>query len=273
MSIAVGHDIERAALAYAARDWSVIPIEPSGKRPLVAWIAYQRRRAAPDEITRWYRHWPQANVGIVTGAVSGLVVVDVDPHHGGGDSLDGLLARHGPLQPTVESLTGGGGRHLYFAHPGGAVHNKVGILPGIDIRGDGGCVVAPPSLHASGRCYAWRTGRGPDDVPLALLPAWLLARVRDDDSRAGHPREHWRQLAREGVHAGMRNSTIASFAGHLLWHGVDVEVVRDLLLAWNRCRCDPPLPDDEVVRTVASILRRHEHENDVAPVGDAAAAR
>src|SRR5512139_3569110 len=109
MTTAMASDIERAALAYAARGWSAIPIEPSGKRPLAAWQPFQRRIAAAEEIVRWYRHWPQANVGIVTGTVSGLVVVDIDPRHGGADSLDGLLARHGPLQPTVEAVTGGGG--------------------------------------------------------------------------------------------------------------------------------------------------------------------
>jgi len=272
MNVTVGTDMERAALAYAARGWSAIPIELSGKRPLAAWLPFQRRIAAADEIVRWYRHWPQANVGVVTGTVSGLIVLDVDPRHGGADSMDGLLARHGPLQPTVEAVTGGGGRHLYFAHPGGTIHNKVGLLPGIDIRGDGGCVVAPPSLHASGKRYAWRPGRGPDDMPLALFPSWLLSRVRDDDGRAGHPREHWRELVRQDVHAGVRNSTIASFAGHLLWHGVDAEVVRELLLAWNRCRCDPPLADDEVTRTVTSIARLHERDGDVADAGDAAGA-
>jgi hypothetical protein len=261
MSAAMAFDIEGSALAYAARGWSVVPIEPAGKRPLAAWLPFQQRIATREEIVRWYRHWPRANVGIVTGAVSGLVVLDVDPHHGGADSLDGLFARHGGLQPTVEVVTGGGGCHLYFSHPGGTIHNKAGLLPGVDFRGDGGCVVAPPSLHVSGKRYAWRPGHGPDELPLALLPAWLPSRAHDDDGRTSHGREHWRALVREGVRAGARNSTIASFAGHLLWHGVDAEVVCELLLAWNRWRCHPPLPDEEVARTVTSIVRRHEREN------------
>lgn len=254
-------DVPRAAQDYAARGWSVVPIECLGKRPLVPWLPFQRRIAGADEIAHWFRHWPQANVGIVTGAVSDLVVLDVDPLHGGAGSLDGLAARHGPLPRTVEAVTGGGGRHLYFSHPGGTVHNRVGLLPGLDIRGDGGCVVAPPSTHASRRPYVWRAGHAPDLLPLASMPAWLLELIRDSSGGAGRPREHWRALLRNGVAAGARNATLASIAGHLLWHDVDAEVVRELLLAWNRWRCNPPLPDDEVARTVASIVRCHGRED------------
>lgn len=77
---------------------------------------------------------------------------------------------------------------------------------------------------------------------------------------------YWRALAREGVGAGRRNTTIASFTGHLLWHGVDPEVVMELMLAWNRMRCDPPLMDDEVVRTVNSIQQTHRRHTSNAEV-------
>jgi hypothetical protein len=85
--------------------------------------------------------------------------------------------------------------------------------------------------------------------------------------RSGHPLAHWRALVREGVVEGERNSTVASLAGHLLWHGVDAQVAVDLLLAWNSVRCHPPLADEEVARTVESIARLHErqHSPDAAP--------
>src|SRR5881394_3129330 len=101
----------------------------------------------------WLRQWAEAGIGVVTGAISGLVVVDVDAGHGGNESLEQLEREHGPMPTTLECRTGGGGRHLYFAHPGGLARNKVGLAPGIDIRADGGYVVAPPSLHASGVQY------------------------------------------------------------------------------------------------------------------------
>lgn len=258
-STPAGGECRAAALAYAARGWSVLPIEPGGKRPLVAWTELQQRAATAEEIEAWFRRWPDANVGIVTGRVSGLVVVDVDPRHGGAESLAQAQREHGPLLPTVEAETGGGGRHLYFAHPGGLLRNRVGLLPGIDLRGDGGCVVAPPSLHSSGRRYRWMAGRAPGEVDLAPLPRWLR-RSAPGDAPRGHPLSHWRELVRQEILEGTRNNTLASLAGHLLWHGVDAEVVLELLLAFNRLRCRPPLPDDEVVRVVASIARLHERE-------------
>ena len=249
-------DTHAAAIGYAARGWSVIPIQHRGKRPLVAWVEFQERLAEPAEIDAWYRRWPDANVGIVTGRVSGLVAVDIDVRPGGSESLDRLEIELGPMPGTVEVLTGGGGRHLYFAHPGGTVPNRAGVAPGIDVRGDGGCVVAPPSVHASGRRYAWVAGHGPDEVPLAGMPAW----ARAGSPRGGHPLKHWRSLVREGVDQGQRNATLASLTGHLLRHGVDPLVALELLLAWNRMRCRPPLPDAEVGRVVDSIAQLHERQ-------------
>ncbi len=246
--------VARAARAYLDRGWSVIPIRPREKRPLIAWQQYQRRAPSVADVDAWFQRWPAANVGIVTGAVSGLVVVDIDPAHGGRESLDALQREHGPLRETVEAISGGGGRHLYFAHPGGVVHNRVDLAPGIDLRGDGGVIVAPPSVHPSGRSYQWLERHGPGEIELAPLPGWLL---RAAGQRPHHSVAYWRSLVGEGVAEGSRNATIASLTGHLLWHGLDTEVITELLLCWNRVRCRPPLTDAEVVRTVASIDRSH----------------
>jgi hypothetical protein len=154
----------------------------------------------------------------------------------------------------VEAHTGGGGRHLYFAHPGPILRNRVGLATGIDLRGDGGYVVAPPSLHASGKPYRWE--RAPNVCRLAPLPDWLI-QSSTEQPHHGYPLSHWRHLLREGVGEGERNNTIASLAGHLLWYGVDPEVVTELLLTWNATRCRPPLEPEDVVRTVESITRLH----------------
>jgi hypothetical protein len=167
----------QVALDYLARGWSVIPIRSREKRPLIAWQLYQQHRASVTEVEDWFRRWPRANVGIVTGAISGLVVVDVDPRHGGDQSLAQLAREHGPLPRTMEALSGGGGRHLYFAHPGGQVRNQVEMAPGIDLRGDGGFIVAPHSVHPSGKRYIWRDGHGPQDLAPAPLPHWLQERI------------------------------------------------------------------------------------------------
>ena len=124
-----------------------------------------------EQIRTWWTRWPTANVGIATGAVSGVVVLDVDPQHGGDDSMVGMREEHGDLPPTRAVRTGGGGTHFFFAHPGVEVRNSQGRLgSGLDVRGDGGYVVAPPSNHMSGCAYEW----GDESV---------LAPHRDSDCR------------------------------------------------------------------------------------------
>ena len=252
--------LTKAALDYGRLGWSVIPIEARGKRPLIRWQVHQYRTAAVAEIAEWFQHWPDANLAVVTGIVSGLVVLDLDPRHGAEASLQQFEQEHGAFAETIEARTGGGGRHLYFAHPGEIVRNRVGIAPGVDLRGDGGYVMAPPSVHACGEPYRWE--HSPDVYRLAPLPAWLLRATPADGAHRGHPLAHWQRLLREGVAEGARNNTLASLAGHLLWHGVDPEVTAELLLSWNLTRCNPPLPADEVLRVVDSVVHLHQREQD-----------
>jgi Bifunctional DNA primase/polymerase, N-terminal/Primase C terminal 1 (PriCT-1) len=252
-----GKDMSVAAAAaeFLKRCWSVLPVRAHDKRPLIAWEPLQSARPSAGDLNDWFRRWPDANIGIVTGEISNLIVVDVDPKHGGEHSLERLQQRFGSLPSTVESETGGGGRHLYFAHPGIVCRNRAGLAQGIDLRGDGGYVVAPPSVHPSGRRYVWAFGRSPAEMSLAPLPRWLMA---PGGVRVGRSLADWRRLAREGVTEGQRNSTLASLAGHLLWHGVDPAVTLELLLAWNRGRCRPPLDDAEVAQVVQNIVRLHD---------------
>jgi len=163
-----------AALAGLKRGWSVVPVMPRAKRPIIRWEVFQHRKASEEEARGWFRRWPDANLSLVTGALSGVVVLDVDPRHGGDDSLARLEAANGALPQTVESVTGGGGRHIYFAHPGRETRNRAGIEPGLDLRGDGGTIVLPPSIHPSGNPYRWRAGHAPGEVALALFPPWLV---------------------------------------------------------------------------------------------------
>jgi hypothetical protein len=242
---------------YIRRGWSIIPIIPRDKRPLVRWEDFQTRLPSEPEVSAWFRAWPDAGVAIVTGAISRVVVVDVDLQHDGESALNHIESLYGRLPKTLECRTGGGGRHLYFSHSGGLVRNRVGLLPGIDLRGDGGYVVAPPSRHATGALYAWADDAGPNYAALAPLPGWAVRHGIEQLPRVGRPIDHWRELVRKGVLAGERNNTIASLAGHLLRRGVDDAVVMELLLCWNRMRCRPPLEDAEVAAVVASITRVH----------------
>ncbi|MDX1812449.1 MAG: bifunctional DNA primase/polymerase [Gammaproteobacteria bacterium] len=247
------------ALTYLSYHWSVIPIRSKEKIPLISWLEYQRRLPSEEEIRMWFAQWPDANIGIVTGVISGLVVLDVDPKHGGDESLMKLVAEQKSLPDSVKVATGGGGMHVYFSHPGGVVHNKVDLMPGIDLRGDGGCIVAPPSLHKSGKLYQWQTDHAPDQIAIAAMPTWLQNLLKQNKTgEAGHSLKHWRELLKATISEGKRNNTIASISGHLLWHEVDLEVVIELMLCWNRERCKPPLSDEEVVHLVESINRTHE---------------
>ncbi len=250
-------EAQQAAKEYLRLGWSVVPIRPRAKLPLIAWEQYQHRRAGEDEIAEWFRRWPDANLGIVTGSVSHVVVLDIDPRHGGEESLAVLEHANGSLPSTAEAETGGGGRHLYFRPPAMNLRTRAGLARGIDLRAEGGLAVAPPSIHPTGKRYVWRPGRDPNTMKPAALPQWLEQLARDDVELHGHPIRYWRDLLRDGVEEGVRNNTLASLAGHLLWHGVDPEVVTEMLLCWNRVRCRPPLEEEEVKDVVSSISRLH----------------
>jgi hypothetical protein len=158
-----------AALAYAAKGWHVFPVhsisngkctcgkqecEHAGKHPRTQHGLHDTT-IDPETIKRWWAFaWPDANIGIATGEVSGIVVLDIDPRHGGDKSLAEIEERFGRLPNTLRSKTGGGGWHFFFRHPGHYV-KSITIMPGVDIKADGGYAVAPPSLHISGKSYEW----------------------------------------------------------------------------------------------------------------------
>ena len=144
--------------------WSSIPVRQRDKRPaLKRWRAYQSAHASNADVERWAARG--YNAGIVTGAISGLLVLDLD------NAAAIAEAERLGLPETVTASTAKG-RHHYFAHPGGWIKNRAGILPGIDIRADGGFVVAPGSIHPSGIRYTWIAS--PDDTPLSAPPTWLM---------------------------------------------------------------------------------------------------
>lgn len=170
------------AVRYADHGWPVLPLHSPkdggcscrtadcgspGKHPRTPRGLHQATTDV-DQVRSWWDRWPHANIGIATGTDSGLLVLDVDLPEGP-DSLARLEHEHGRLPATCEQRTGSGGRQLLFAHPDPPVGNRAGVVAGIDVRGEGGYVVVPPSLHTSGHRYAW-TGR----TPPAQLPNWLL---------------------------------------------------------------------------------------------------
>src|SRR5690606_23057476 len=127
-----------------------------------------------QQIEAWWSRWPAAAIALRTGEHSGAFVMDIDPRHGGDVFLDELKAQHGALPHTVECQTGGGGRHIYFNGPAHRVRCSTGkIASGIDIKGNGGYVILPPSDHKSGNTYQWMLDHEPGECAIADAPAWL----------------------------------------------------------------------------------------------------
>ena len=170
-----------AALDYAGRGLRVLPIKPGMKRPaMTAW--QDAATTDPGTIRLWWTGlYADHGVGIATGTDSGIFVLDVDITDGkhGDETLRGLADTYGPLPDTVSVITGSGGAHHYYRMPAGTeIRNDAGrkLGPGLDIRGEGGQVVAPPTIHPiTARPYEWEHGAGLDEIPIADAPGWLIA--------------------------------------------------------------------------------------------------
>jgi len=221
------------ALAYLSNDWSILPLRPHDKIPPEGWSwkLYQTTRATPEEATQWFSHGI-ANLGIITGAISDLTIVDCD-------SPQAIALAEGLGLPPTWTVTTAKGRHYYFRYQSGSRNfQKRDDLPGIDLRSEGGYVVAPPSIHPSGVAYTWQCNTG----ALADLPAWVLARA--PLHKTAFP------LLYNAQPNGMRNQSLARLAGK--WVKIGLEDALYIAQLWN-AQHTPPLPWREVARTIHSV--------------------
>lgn len=209
-----------------------------------------------DWISAWWKKWPWANVGIVTGRLSGVVVVDIDPRHGGNDALDDLFVKHGAFPETVEVMTGGGGRHFYFKSPAHDVKNSAGLIgAGIDVRGENGYVLAPPSEHISGNRYEWEASSEPSMVGLADMPSWLSdylnkpAPAKDVHVHHGEPGQS------SVIAEGGRDNFMTACAGAMRRWGMTHQAIVAALRADNEIRYSPPMEEHEIQRIAKSVMR------------------
>jgi putative DNA primase/helicase len=251
-----------AALGYARRGWRVLPLhsirdgrctcrrqncEHPGKHPRTLHGVLDAT-TDPTIVMGWWHGSPDANLAVATGAASGIVVLDVDPRNGGDASLADLQRQNGALPETPRVLTGGGGMHVYFHAPQPTVPTRV-VGDGLDLKAAGGYVVAPPSLHLSGRLYAWEIGAGLE-LPLAPLPAWLQTAATAGSRQ---------RLRRDGtpllVHRGERNQRLYQIAGLLRRYGIGNQAVLRCLEAINIDHVMPPLGAIELGRIAASAMR------------------
>jgi Bifunctional DNA primase/polymerase, N-terminal/Protein of unknown function (DUF3631) len=235
----------RAALSYAGMGFAVFPCALRGKAPLTA-HGVKDATKDPEVIRALWSGHPGANVGIATGAISGIAVVDIDPRHGGDDTLETLSAYYGKLPETATVLTGGGGLHFYFRHPGGVVPNSAGkVGQGIDVRCDGGYVIAPRSVHESGNQYLWEVSSRIDDVPLGELPAWLLKLMSGAESESTNGTKSFDPppIFQDGTRNEYLYRTARSARAKF---SLNADELLNLLRGINQSRCKPPVNENEL---------------------------
>lgn len=250
-----------AALTYARRGVPVFPLQPGRKEPATQRGFYDAT-TDPETIRRWWARVPTANIGIPTGEASGWLVLDVDPDRGGRESLERLEATHGPIGATLRVRTGGAGEHIILRYPAGEkVANSAGKLgPGLDVRGEGGYIVAAPSRTTGPYEVQERTAP-------ANMPAWLPQALRaagERERRAGKRsgRAHTsgalelsEELDGPPIPDGGRNTEITRIAGRLRARGAGDAELLEALESINAARCAPPLEAAEVQAIAKSASR------------------
>jgi hypothetical protein len=245
-------EVGQRGVACAKVGWHVFPVAPKTKVP-------QTRHGLLDattdveRIAAWWSKHPDSSLGIRTGKESGLVVLDLDVKNGGGSTLGTMLmdGREWPGtttdERTLEIGTPSGGTHFYFLHPGVEIRNSAGLLgSGLDIRGDGGYVVAPPSPG-----YTIRHRGRPARLPEWLRTQLVQRQMREDTQLASGQYDKFM----EGVPSGARDDQLLKLGAHLVAKGLPYGEVLQLLLGQNHTFCRPPLPDRQVKKIVDSMIR------------------
>lgn len=226
------------AWKYLKYGFSVIPL--NGKRPLFSWKKWQSECASNGLVSVWSKKYPNANIGIVTGEISNITVIDFDSE----EAWEKAKKKGFPKTPLVKT---GRGFHAYCKFDN-RVRNFQGKngLSNIDIKSEGGYIVAPPSVHESGIRYAWIKGRSIKDTPLSDIPEWLITEVNGSSMV-------------EGVMKGQRNTTLARIVGIWTSKGCSYDECVEKALDWNQKNI-PPMSEKEVEATVKSIFIRHQEE-------------
>ncbi|PKN33222.1 MAG: hypothetical protein CVU61_14495 [Deltaproteobacteria bacterium HGW-Deltaproteobacteria-19] len=245
------------------------------KKPCISgWTEYQKRLPTEEEVGTWFGQNPEPNIAIITGTVSNLVVFDLDS-----EDAVAYAEEEGGFPETVKVKTGKG-YHVYMKHPGFPVKNSVNKDLAIDIRSDGGYVVAPPSIHGSGHQYWWEEGHSIWELDPAPCEPWMIQYLKDVNEQVGKkkaPKDgdnelnreipdqdnkkpvkenstgEFSRLLQEGCQEGERNHVTTSFIGHLFKTGMKPEEIWETVIIWNQTKVKPPLDLDELKRTFESV--------------------
>ena len=251
----------KSALYYHKLGLSIIPIKPGEKIPLIIWKEYQERIATEEEIKKWWRKTPNANIAIVTGKLNNLAVVDFDKY-------DPKFSEEIALQYFPDTLetptasTPGGGTHLYFQFPQENISNNARLLPGIDFRGEGGYVVAPPSINGNGKKYEWQTKMG--DVSIADLPLDYKSIALKGNAYINNKvpymgvttnNENPVTSCYKMFEKGTRDNDLFHVANTLVKGGMQSERI-EYILGMLANNCHPPFPANEIKTKITSALDR-----------------
>jgi len=229
---------------YTSKGFSVIPLKPRSKQPLIRWKQFQNRRPTNIELEEWFADG-QNNIAIVTGKISGVTVVDLD-------STDAISFADEHQFPSSPEVITGKGAHLYYKYCDGIRNfQSKDDLPNIDLRSEGGYVVAPPSFHPDGPKYEWVDGFGFDDIPLSPLPDILIP---DKETQ----KQSIQDLT-QGVAKGKRNNSLASLTGVWISQGKSYDDCLSMATEWN-LKNTPSLSGGEVENTVNSIWSKHRRD-------------
>lgn len=246
-----------AALKYATKyKWAVFPVSQKTKKPLTPHGCKDAKKDT-GAIRAWWKRYPDASIGIATGSASNLLVIDEDV-----DEDKGLNGVHemqiwetdnGTLPETVRAITGRGGAHLYFHYTGKDLGNRAGVIDGVDVRGEGGYIIAPPSIHPNGTQYEWECD--PEETKLSDIDDTvkkLLALTKKT------PGEKFKLP--KIIESGQRNSTLYRFACSLQSQGLTDEAISAAVMAENEARCSEPLSQDEIKQLIESALNHAKGE-------------
>ena len=260
---AAKNEFLEAALQYCDLGLAVLPLVPRRKEPMFKnWPSI----ATSDKtiVDRWWHQEPNDNVGIATGPKSGVFVLDVDHRHGGNLTYDELISKHGRPKDTWQQITGTGGFHLFFRCPSFHVRNVAGLWPGIDIRGDGGYVVAPPSIHPdTGNRYSWDGLVPLPQQELSEAPEWLIEALY----QRANPQQKPKYTCPAQIPHGVQHHTLVSLAGALRRMGLNFEEILPCVQTVNDLRCENPGPPENIRKIVSSMMRYNpadKHLYDVA---------
>ena len=241
------------ALEYTGMGLAVFPLRARNKTPATK-NGCKDATTDQKQIASWWNRWPDANIGIATGSVSGgLVVIDLDRDEEKGrdgyEILQEWQRQHGQLPDTCQSITGRGGYHLLYRDT--AEHrNAQALFEGVDIRGEGGYIVAPPSIHPNGHTYEWE--QGPDEFEIAQADDLVRKFIK------GPKKEQQQYLHQpEMIPEGQRVSTLVSLIGSQRAKGLGDAAIRAAVQAENEEKCSPPLTDQELEKEVFPALKRN----------------